>query len=109
MKVTVSEIKKLTPEIVRAAEMAVNVQQEGSACREHLNLLTQEMATKVGLESLLYRAIPAQVYSGVRTGLTPVLVRRHDSCRVELYTRSNMRINCSQPAGQPRGCITNCH
>ncbi len=46
MKVTISEIKKLVPEIVHTAQMAVN-QAEGSATMEHLNVLAHEIATKV--------------------------------------------------------------
>lgn len=43
---TTSEIKKLVPEVLQAAGMAA-YQKEGSATLEHLNLLTQEIATKV--------------------------------------------------------------
>lgn len=43
---TASEIQKLTPQLLSAAEMAAK-QGEGSATMEHLNLLSQEWATKV--------------------------------------------------------------
>lgn len=46
VKVTASEIQKLTPRLLSAAEEA-SVQREGSATMEHLNLLSQEWATKV--------------------------------------------------------------
>ena len=43
---TVSEIQKLTPQLLQATELA-SQQEEGSAAAEHLNLLSQEWATKV--------------------------------------------------------------
>ena len=46
VKVTMSEIQKLTPQLLDAAELASH-QEEGSAAFEHLNLLSQEWATKV--------------------------------------------------------------
>ena len=46
VRVTASEILKLTPQLLSAAEMATS-QGEGSATMEHLNLLSQEWATKV--------------------------------------------------------------
>ena len=46
VKVTMSEINKLAPQLLNAAEMAAS-QPGGSATMEHLNLLSQEWATKV--------------------------------------------------------------
>ena len=47
VRVTASEIQKLTPQLLSAADMASS-QGETSATAEHLNLLSQEWATKVG-------------------------------------------------------------
>ena len=46
VKVTVSEIQKLTPQLLSAAEIAVG-EEESSAAMERLNLLSEEWATKV--------------------------------------------------------------
>ncbi len=50
VRVTMAEIRKLTPQFLTAAEQ-VSGQQDlvGSATLEHLNLLSQEWATKVGI------------------------------------------------------------
>lgn len=47
VRVTAFEIQKLTPQLLSAAEMAAS-QGDTSATMEHLNLLSQEWATKVG-------------------------------------------------------------
>ncbi len=46
VKVTVSEIQKLTPQLLSAAKMATG-KEESSAAAERLNLLSEEWATKV--------------------------------------------------------------
>lgn len=46
VKVTMSEIQKLTPQLLSAAKMASG-KQESSAAVERLNLLSEEWATKV--------------------------------------------------------------
>lgn len=46
VKVTVSEIQKLTPQLLSAAKMATG-KEESSAAVERLNLLSEEWATKV--------------------------------------------------------------
>ncbi len=46
VKAKVYEIKKLTPQLLQAAEMASR-QPHGSASSEHLHLKSQEWATKV--------------------------------------------------------------
>ena len=46
VKVTASEIQKLTPQLLSAAKMAVG-EEESSAAMERLNLLSEEWATKV--------------------------------------------------------------
>ena len=46
VRVTASEIQKLTPQLLDAADMAA-YQGDSSATVEHLNLLSQEWATKV--------------------------------------------------------------
>ena len=51
VRVTASEIQKLTPQLLSAADMALT-QGESSATSEHLNLLSQEWATKVGITAL---------------------------------------------------------
>lgn len=49
VKVTMREIRKLTPQFLAAAQ-AASTQPAGSATVEHLHLLSQEWATKVSLE-----------------------------------------------------------
>ena len=46
VKVTASEIQKLTPQLLSAAKMAAG-KGESSAAMERLNLLSEEWATKV--------------------------------------------------------------
>ena len=46
VRVTASEIQKLTPQLLSAVDMASG-QGDSSATTEHLNLLSQEWATKV--------------------------------------------------------------
>jgi len=54
VRVTMSEIAKLTPQFLSAAEQAVGRKDlEGSYTMEHLNLLSQEWATKVKFLFLL--------------------------------------------------------
>lgn len=48
VKVSASEIQKLTPQLLSAAKMAVG-EEESSAAMERLNLLSEEWATKVRL------------------------------------------------------------
>lgn len=52
VRVTASEIQKLTPQLLDAADMAA-CQADSSATVEHLNLLSQEWATKVA-HQLIY-------------------------------------------------------
>ena len=46
VKTKINEIKKLTPQLLEAADMASR-QSVGSAASEHLHLVSQEWATKV--------------------------------------------------------------
>jgi len=46
VKIKINEIKKLTPQLLEAAEMASR-QSVGSAASEHLHLVSQEWASKV--------------------------------------------------------------
>ena len=53
VRVTASEIEKLTPQLLSAADMACG-RGDTSATTEHLNLLSQEWATKVCVTSLSF-------------------------------------------------------
>lgn len=64
VKVTVSEIQKLTPQLLSAAKMATG-KEESSAAVERLNLLSEEWATKVRIRAFLgiiARAKSTQLY-----------------------------------------------
>lgn len=52
VRVSAYDIQKLTPQLLSAAEMAAS-QGDTSATMEHLNLLSQEWATKVGHHNVL--------------------------------------------------------
>ena len=59
VKVTVSEIQKLTPQLLSAAKMAMG-KEESSAAAERLNLLSEEWATKVRALSFPPRREPGE-------------------------------------------------